>query len=328
MLLILIKIMFNLSQERKQELIHTANQISRRGFGILAADESEGTIGAKFAPLGIENTEENQRRYRTLLATTEGLEQYISGVIFFKGTAEQKIDDGTLITEVYKKKGILLGIKLDKGLKPILGTNGEFSTQGLDDLEKVAAEYYDKGFRFAKWRTVLKVGPGLPSELSVNLVAQGLARYASICQMNGIVPIVEPEVLIDGAHSFDECEEATNRANAALFKALNDHHVLLEGCLLKPNMVTPGKHSPEFKTITPTQVAARTIRTMRRTVPAAIPGIFVTPTLTLVPFRRSIRGGGIKKLERDEQVLQPPLGYVLLLRPCSPAFLHHCLEGH
>lgn len=228
----------------KDELIETAKKIVTPGKGILAADESTGTIASRFKSINVENTEENRRLYRQLLIKTPGLKEYISGVIFYEETIEQKDDNGERIVDILRKEGIHVGIKLDTGLKPIAGTDGELHTQGLDDLDKRAKHFYERGARFAKWRCVLKIGNGLPSELSVNLVAQTLARYASICQANGLVPIIEPEVLADGDHDIVACQNATFRANSALFKACQDHHVFLEGTLLKPNMVTPGSENP------------------------------------------------------------------------------------
>lgn len=269
----------------KKELIDTANYITRRGFGILAADESMNTIGKKFQGLAIENTEENRRAYRELLFSAEGLENYISGVILFEETCQQKTKDGVNFLEYLKSKGIIPGIKLDKGLVPIMGTAGEEATQGLDDLHKRCKEFYEIGCRFAKWRCVLRIGQGLPSNLAVQLTAETLARYASICQANGIVPIVEPEILVDGDHSIEVCQQITERVLAACFKALNDHHVLLEGCLLKPNMVTPGSTFPDREKVTAAEIAGRTVTALRRTVPPALPGVMVVSSY-LVPQRR------------------------------------------
>ena len=268
--------------QHKKELIDTANYITRRGYGILAADESLGTIGKKFQGLDIENTEENRRAYRELLFSAEGLEKHISGVILFEETCKQKTKDGVNFLDFLKSKGIVPGIKLDKGLVPILGTNGEEATQGLDDLHKRCKEYYDVGCRFSKWRCVLKIGNGLPSNLSIQITAETLARYASICQANGIVPIVEPEILVDGDHSIEVCQEITERVLAACFKALHDHHVLLEGCLLKPNMVTPGSSNPDKEKVTSQEIAGRTVTALKRTVPPALPGVMVIRVL-LVP---------------------------------------------
>lgn len=261
--------------QHKKELIDTANFITRRGFGILAADESHKTIGKKFESLKIENTDENRRAYRELLFSAEGLENYISGVILFEETCTHKDKHGQTLVQLLKSKSIVPGIKLDKGLVPIAGTNGEEATQGLDGLAERCKHFYDLGCRFSKWRCVLKIGDGLPSSLSVQITAETLARYASISQANGLVPIVEPEILIDGDHSIETSQTVTERVLAAVFKALNDHHVLLEGCLLKPNMVTPGMSFPGREKVTAAEIAGRTVTALMRTVPPALPGVMV-----------------------------------------------------
>ena len=179
-------------------------------------------------------------------------------------------DPGKPFVDVMKEGNVLPGIKVDKGVVALAGTDGETTTQGLDDLGKRCAQYYAAGARFAKWRAVLKIGPNEPSPLSILENANGLARYAIICQENGLVPIVEPEILVDGPHDIDRCAEVTERVLAACYKALNDHHVLLEGTLLKPNMVTPGS---EAKKVSPEVIAEYTVRTLQRTVPPAVPGI-------------------------------------------------------
>lgn len=189
----------------KEELITNAKRIARPGFGILAADESTGTIGTRFVKIDVENTEENRRAYRELLFTSEGLENYISGVILFDETLDQKTADGQNLVELLVSKGILPGIKVDKGLVVIPGTNEENATQGLDGLGERCKKYYEKGCRFAKWRAVVKIGDGRPSDISAIETAHSLARYASICQENGLVPIVEPEILTDGDHSIEVC---------------------------------------------------------------------------------------------------------------------------
>ena len=256
--------------EYKKELIDTANYITRRGLGILAADESINTIGKKFVALNIENTEENRRSYREILLSAAGLENYISGVILFEETCYQKGKDGKTFPELLQSKKIIPGIKLDKGVVPIMGTDGEEATQGLDGLTERCKHFYSIGCRFAKWRNVLRIGNGKPSNLSVQHSAETLARYASICQANGIVPIVEPEILVDGDHSIEVCQQITERVLAATFKALNDHNVLLEGCLLKPNMVTAGSSFPDREKITSSEIAGRTVTALMRTVPPAL----------------------------------------------------------
>jgi fructose-bisphosphate aldolase class I len=255
----------------KDELIKNAQAIATAGKGILAADESTGTIGSRFKGINVENNEENRRAYRELLFTSEGIENYISGVILYEETLYQKTKDGEAFVDLLKKKGIIPGIKVDKGTVVLAGTNNETATQGLDDLGKRCAKYYADGARFAKWRAVLRIGPSEPSELGIIENAHGLARYAVICQENGLVPIVEPEVLVDGTHGIDECAQKSERVYAAVVKALSDHKVLLEGALLKPNMVT---HGSECTVKASAQdIAWKTVRTLLRTIPGAIPGI-------------------------------------------------------
>jgi len=243
------------------------------GKGILAADESTGTIQKRFDQYGIENTEENRSFYRGLLFTTPGCGQYLSGAILFEETLYQKAPCGTPMVDLLAKEGILPGIKVDKGLADLWGTDGEKSTQGLDGLSKRCAAYYEAGARFAKWRAVLTIDEktGKPSNLSIQETAHTLARYATICQENKLVPIVEPEIMQDGAHSIEAAAKITEEVLSATFKALADHHVLLEGCLLKPNMVTPGSDlKAEWKT---EEIAYMTVRTLQRTVPPALVGI-------------------------------------------------------
>ncbi|KAL9270001.1 Fructose-bisphosphate aldolase, cytoplasmic isozyme-like protein, partial [Drosera capensis] len=252
------------------ELIKNAAYIGTPGKGILAADESTGTIGKRLSSINVENNEANRRALRELLFTTPGALQYLSGVILFEETLYQKTASGKPFVEVLKEGGVLPGIKVDKGTVELAGTDGETTTQGLDGLAKRVQDYYAAGARFAKWRAVLKIGPNEPSQLAINENANGLARYAIICQENGLVPIVEPEILVDGPHDIEKCAEVSERVLAACYKALNDHHVLLEGTLLKPNMVTPGSES---KKVAPEVIAEYTVRTLQRTVPAAVPAI-------------------------------------------------------
>jgi len=258
-------------EKYKDELIENARKICTPGKGILAADESTATIGNRFQKINVENIEPNRRAYRELLFTSPGIENYISGVILFEETLYQKTAEGKPFVEVLNNLGILPGIKVDKGTVVISGTNGETATQGLDDLGKRCAKYYADGARFAKWRSVTKIGKYEPSELAVLENAHGLARYASICQENGLVPIVEPEVLCDGTHNIDECAKASEKVFAAVVKALHDHKVLLEGILLKPNMITPGTESTEK--VPAKEIAWKTVRTLLRTIPGAVPGI-------------------------------------------------------
>jgi len=253
------------------ELIANAALIATPGKGILAADESTGTIGQRFSKINLENNEENRRAYRELLfGTKSDVNKHISGVIMFEETLYQKAADGTPFPELLKSQGILTGIKVDKGVVNLPGTDGETVTQGLDGLAERAQKYYEAGARFAKWRAVLKVASG-PSALALTANAHSLARYAVICQENGLVPIVEPEVLMDGPHSIEVSAAASEKAYAATFKALNDNHVLLEGILLKPNMVLSGTDAAQRAG--PQEVAKYTVQTLSRTVPPAVPGI-------------------------------------------------------
>ncbi|XAR64634.1 Fructose-bisphosphate aldolase [Bertholletia excelsa] len=252
------------------ELIANAAYIGTPGKGILAADESTGTIGKRFASISVENVESNRQAYRELLFTTPGALQYLSGVILFEETLFQKTAAGKPFVDLLKENNVLPGIKVDKGTVELPGTNGETTTTGLDGLAQRCQQYYAAGARFAKWRAVLKIGPNEPSPLAIHENAYGLARYAVICQENGLVPIVEPEILVDGPHDIDKCADVTERVLAACYKALNDHHVLLEGTLLKPNMVTPGSDVAKVK---PEVVAEYTIRALQRTMPAAVPAV-------------------------------------------------------
>lgn len=256
----------------QQELSSIAKKIARPGMGILAADESTGTMGKRLGPIGVENTEENRRKYRQLLFTVSKADLVgISGVILYHETLFQKDDNGKNFVDLIKSLDIVPGIKVDMGTKDLFGSEGECTTQGLDDMDKRCKEYKKLGCDFAKWRCVLKVGKNIPSATAINENANVLARYASICQANGLVPIVEPEVLCDGDHDLDRCQKVTEVVLAATYKALNDHHIFLEGTLLKPNMVTPGQSCP--KKATPQEIARATVTALSRTVPAAVPGI-------------------------------------------------------
>lgn len=261
-----------LTEDQKKELAATANAIVAAGKGILAADESTGTMGKRLANIKVENTEENRRLYRQLLFTTDkSVASYISGVILYDETFRQKTDDGKPFVQLLKENGIIPGIKVDKGVVKLLGTDDETTTQGLDGLAERCKEYYDGGCRFAKWRCVLKIGNGRPSHLAVLENANVLARYASICQLNGLCPIVEPEILTDGDHDLEACMAASERVLAAVYKALSDHNVYLEGTLLKPNMVLPGVDCK--KAYTPEKVAWATVTVFQRTLPVAVPGV-------------------------------------------------------
>lgn len=261
-----------LSKEKAEELKKTAQAIVTPGKGILAADESTGTIGKRFEKISVPNEEENRRQYRQLLFNTDKVVgESISGVILFEETLYQKSDNGTPFVQLLAERGIIPGIKVDKGVVDLAGTDGESTTQGLDGLAERCAKYYKDGARFAKWRSVLKIGPHQPSYQSMLENANVLARYASICQQNGLVPIVEPEVLPDGDHDLETAQKVTEQVLAFVYKALSDHNVYLEGTLLKPNMVTPGQSCT--KKYTPQQVAEATVVALRRTVPAAVPGV-------------------------------------------------------
>ncbi len=253
------------------ELNATARALVAPGKGILAADESGGTIKKRFDSIGVESTETNRRDYREMLFSTEGAGDYISGVILYDETIRQSAGDGTRLVKLLQDQGIIPGIKVDTGAKALAFSEGETVTEGLDGLRERLAEYHDLGARFAKWRATYSVGDGRPSDYCVDVNAHTLARYAALCQEAGIVPIVEPEVLMEGEHTLDESFLATERAQAAMFSALLQQNVEFEGILLKPNMVLPGydcttQASDEV-------IAEATLRCFRITVPAAVPGI-------------------------------------------------------
>jgi fructose-bisphosphate aldolase class I len=254
-----------------QELRETANAIASAGKGILAADESTSTIGKRFEKINLQNNLENRIAFRELLFRSPDIGKYISGVILFEETLDSKASDGTPLVDLIKKAGIIPGIKVDKGVAPIPGTDEETLTQGIDGLAARCQEYYKKGCRFAKWRAVLKISDGCPTDVAVAENARGLAMYAAICQQNGLVPIVEPEVLMDGDHSIEVCALVTQNVWEVTIKALHDQHVMFEGILLKPNMVTAGASWKGNQT--PQDIAAFTVRTLQRTIPPAIPGI-------------------------------------------------------
>jgi len=263
-----------LSDEQQAALRRTAEAIAAPGKGILAADESTGTIGKRFASISLENTEENRRLYRQLLFTADkAVANHISGVILFHETLYQKADDGTPFPTLLKNMGIIPGIKVDKGVVPLAGTKDEGTTQGLDGLAERCQQYYKDGALFAKWRCVLKIDPkqGLPSYGAMAENANVLARYASICQANGLVPIVEPEVLVDGDHDIATALRVAEEVLSFTYKALVTHHVYLEGSLLKPSMVTPGQSCATKAT--PEEVGLATVKALRRAVPPAVPGV-------------------------------------------------------
>jgi len=254
-----------------EELVATANKIASPGKGILAMDESNATCGKRLESIGLENTVENRQAYRELLVSTPGLGQYISGAILFEETLFQDTRKaGTSMVDVLNANGIIPGIKVDKGLFPLANSNGESWCSGLDGLAQRCADYYKQGARFAKWRSVVSIPSG-PSSIAVRDCAYGLARYAAIAQNAGLVPIVEPEILLDGEHDIDRTLEVAEATWAETFKYLADNNVLFEGILLKPSMVTPG--AEHAKRSSPEEVASYTLKMLRRRVPPAVPGI-------------------------------------------------------
>jgi fructose-bisphosphate aldolase class I len=257
----------------REELVATAAAIASPGKGLLAADESTGTIGKRFEAIALENTEDHRRAYRLLLATASGLGQFISGVILYEETLFQDASDGTPILEFFRAQGIVPGIKVDQGVQPLAGgLSGETWCTGLQGLQERAARYYTRGARFAKWRAVLRItAAGAPSELAVRENAWGLARYARTVQEEGLVPVVEPEILMDGDHPIETTAAVQERVLRQVYAALAENGVLLEGSLLKPSMTTAGaSHGAEQ---TPQQVGEATVRILSRTVPACVPGI-------------------------------------------------------
>ncbi len=255
----------------QDQLQATIELLVQKGKGILAADESSPTIAKRFDAIGVESTEEQRRRYRSLILETPDLGKFISGIILFEETLGQRADDGTPLPELATRQGIVPGIKVDKGKGPLANAPGDEITQGLDGLAQRLEGYKLQGARFAKWRNVYHISDSTPSRLAIEANAEVLARYAAVCQSLGIVPIVEPEVLMDGDHSLERCAEVSEAVLHALFHALHQHQVVLEHTLLKPSMVTPGK--AYAKQADAEIVAAQTVRILRRTVPAALPSI-------------------------------------------------------
>ncbi len=253
------------------ELQATARAMVAPGKGILAADESTGTIKKRFAAIQLESTEESRRRYRELLFTSPSLAEHIGGVILFDETLRQKSGDGVPFPRLLADAGVVPGIKVDKGAKPLAGFPGETVTEGLDGLRERLAEYRQLGARFAKWRAVIDIADGVPTDFGIAANAHALARYAALCQEADIVPIVEPEVLMDGDHDIARCEAVTDRVLDAVFHQLFAHRIYLEGIVLKPNMVIAGKKCPRQSSVE--EVAQATIRCLRRHVPPAVPGI-------------------------------------------------------
>eukprot|EP00747_Dinoflagellata_sp_TGD_P145371 gnl/TRDRNA2_/TRDRNA2_176582_c0_seq1.p1 gnl/TRDRNA2_/TRDRNA2_176582_c0~~gnl/TRDRNA2_/TRDRNA2_176582_c0_seq1.p1 ORF type:complete len:385 (-),score=97.39 gnl/TRDRNA2_/TRDRNA2_176582_c0_seq1:440-1543(-) len=256
----------------KDELIATAKQVAAKGKGILASDESPGTCKKRFDSINLECTDENQRRYRELLYSTPGLEESISGVIMHESTFKQSTSSGQGFVDYLRRKGILVGIKVDTGLKDLPGsTTGEQWTSGLDDLAQRAAKFYEGGARFAKWRNVLKISKdGNPTDAAIIDCTTTLAKYAVICQANGLVPIVEPEVMLDGDHDLGTAQRIHEKVWKMQYDMCSKYGMLLEGSLFKPSMIVPGADLPKAKAA---EVAKVTIETLRRTVPPAMPGI-------------------------------------------------------
>ena len=254
-----------------EQLENTALQLVAPGKGILAADESFGTIEKRFNAVGIESTEESRRDYREMLFTTPDVGEFLSGVILFDETIRQESSEGTPLPEILESQGIIPGIKVDKGAKDMALFPGEKVTEGLDGLRERLEEYRDLGARFAKWRAVITIDEGIPTRMCIDANAHALARYAALCQEQDLVPIVEPEVLIDGDHSIERCYEVTQQTLHSTFDELHEHRVEFSGMLLKPNMVISGKEAPQQAGVE--EVARATVECLLRTVPAAVPGI-------------------------------------------------------
>lgn len=252
------------------QLQQTINDMVDNTRGILAIDESAPTIAKRFAAIKVESSEENRCHYRSLLLSTPELGSYISGVILFEETLGQKSSDGTPLADVAWQQGIVPGIKVDKGKGSLPGAPGDSITYGLDGLAGRLETYKAQGARFAKWREVYAISETNPTPLGLHANAEMLARYAAVCQDTGIVPIVEPEVLMDGKHDIDRCAEVTENVLHSVFHALHKHHVILEHMILKPNMIVPGI---DLRTADPEEVASETLKVLRRTVPAAVPSI-------------------------------------------------------
>jgi fructose-bisphosphate aldolase class I len=259
-----------------ENLEQVAAAMVATGKGIIAVDESTNTIKKRFEAAGVENTEENRRRYRELLLTAPGLGEHISGAILFDETIRQKTSDGTPLVDTMKKAGIIPGIKVDKGPVPLAGFPGDVITEGLDGLRDRLKEYAQLGAQFAKWRAVINITDENPSSTAIEANMENLARYAALCQEAGLVPMVEPEIVMDGpesTHDIDVSYEVHEAVLRSLFNALYAHNVMLEGLILKVSMVIPGKNAPADDQVTPEEVAEETVRVLRTTVPASVQGI-------------------------------------------------------
>jgi fructose-bisphosphate aldolase, class I len=255
----------------RSDLETIARAMVAKGKGILAADESGGTIKKRFDTIQLESTEEARRTYRELLFTTPSASDHISAVILYDETIRQKTKEGTPFAQYLQQRGIVPGIKVDTGAKPLAGFPHETITEGLDGLRERLVEYYKLGARFAKWRAVIDIGDTWPTQFGIDANAHALARYAALCQEQNIVPIVEPEVLMDGAHDIERCEQVTSQTLAAVFQQLHSHRIHFEGMILKPNMVIAGKKATTRANAQ--QVAEATVRCLKRYVPPAVPGI-------------------------------------------------------
>ena len=295
-----------------QALESIARSLVPDGKGILAADESFPTIQKRFDQIDVLSTEETRRDYRQMLFTTTGIEKFISGVILFDETLRQSTQDGKPLTGILEAKGILPGIKVDKGAKSMAGFPMETVTEGLDGLRERLIEYAKLGARFTKWRAVIRIGSNIPTKSNIDANAHALARYAALCQEVELVPIVEPEVLMAGNHDLDKCEIATTAVLKSVFSELYKQRVFLEGVLLKPNMVTPGKDSA--RKVSVAEVAEATIRCLKRTVPATMPGIVFL-------------SGGQSTSQRYECHRRKPLGIKFFLWKSVATTGSPCLEG-
>ena len=254
-----------------EQLAETAQAMVAAGKGIIAIDESNATIKKRFDGVGVECTEENRRAYREMLLSTPKLGEHISGAILFDETLRQSTKDGVPFAKVMQQNGIIPGIKVDKGTHPLAGFPGEVVTEGLDGLRARLEEYYKLGARFAKWRAVINIGDDIPSGTCIEANSHALARYAALCQEQGLVPMVEPEVIMDGSHDIDTCFEVTEVTLRSLFGSLYEHNVMLEGTILKASMVLPGTTSGDKASVE--EVAAATLQVLKSTVPATLPGI-------------------------------------------------------